>query len=193
MSAERRPVDSERPATARLFFALWPPPAISDSLGETARQAAIRFGGRATRPETIHLTLAFLGDLPEARLPDLVAAAATVRAAPFDLTIDHTGFWSRQRLLWAGVATDPSLAALHARLREALAAAGLPPVPGPREFRPHLTLVRRTRIDADSYLAADLPSIGAITWPCRHFVLVRSCPGPSGSAYQVIEQFPLAY
>lgn len=192
MLAERRPANPERPATARLFFALWPTPVIADSLGETARQAAARFGGRPTRPETIHLTLAFLGDQPTSSLPGLVAAAASVRAAAFDLTMSHTGFWPRQRLIWAGVADSPPLSSLHAGLGEALAAAGYRLASEPRPFRPHLTLVRRIRADGESASAADVPSIAPIAWPCRRFVLVQSTPGPSGSAYRVIEEFPLA-
>lgn len=192
MPADIRPEHPQRPATARLFFALWPPPVIAQRLGEEARQATIHFGGRATRPETIHLTLAFFGNLPEARLPDLVAAAATVRAASFSLTIDHAGFWPRQHLLWAGVQAAAPLSALHGQLLEALTSAGFRPDGEPRMFRSHLTLVRRTQTDAATSGAAELPSVAAMTWPCRSFVLVRSCPGPTGSAYQVIEEFPLA-
>jgi RNA 2',3'-cyclic 3'-phosphodiesterase len=189
--ADSRPDHPQRPDTARVFFALWPSPAIAQRLGEEARQAASRLGGRATRPETIHLTLAFLGNLPEARLPDLLAAAATVRASSFSLTIDHAGLWPRQRLLWAGVQAAEPLSALQGLVLEALAFAGFRPDGEPRMFRPHLTLVRRTRSDDESLRMADLTAIDAIVWHCRSFVLVRSCPEPSGSTYQVIEEFPL--
>ena len=75
----------------RLFFALWPSPHAVESLAGVARDCALRFGGRPTRAETVHMTLAFLGEQPDARFSDIVAAASSVAFAPFDLKLDRLG------------------------------------------------------------------------------------------------------
>lgn len=54
----------------RLFFALWPSPAAAERLASAATDAAARLGGRPTRLETLHLTLAFLGEVADERVFD---------------------------------------------------------------------------------------------------------------------------
>ena len=83
----------------RLFFALWPPAPVARSLANQADALAERSGGRATRRETIHLTLAFLGDVGEAQLPEVLETARAVAAAPFELKLDRLGFWRHNRLI----------------------------------------------------------------------------------------------
>jgi 2'-5' RNA ligase len=172
---------------ARVFFALWPPAEGAERLGGIARATAANHGGRATRPETIHLTLAFVGDVPEARLPDLVDAAAGVRGQPFDLGLDQVGFWTHNRLCWAGTSAPPAaLAELAGALRTALRGAGFPIERERGAFVPHVTLVRKTA----SAVPAQ-PIAPAVAWPCAAFVLVRSRLSVHGSAYEVLREFPL--
>jgi 2'-5' RNA ligase len=73
----------------RLFFALWPSPAAAERLASAATDAAARLGGRPTRLETLHLTLAFLGEVADERVPGLLALATNLPAAPFELRIDQ--------------------------------------------------------------------------------------------------------
>ena len=190
MSAERRPESTERPATARVFFALWPPAGVADPLADIAREAAGRFGGRATRRETIHLTLAFLGDVAESRLAELGAAAAEVRAAPFDFSLDRLGFWRHNHLLWAGCDQPPAaLDDLQASLGKALARAGFKVDGQGRSFSPHVTLVRHIPLGVEpGQLGTLLPPDG-LSWPCEHFVLVRSALSSAGPAYRILREF----
>ena len=58
-------------ASARVFFAAWPAPAIQQALGKLALDLQPRCGGRAIPARNIHLTLVFLGDIERARLPRL--------------------------------------------------------------------------------------------------------------------------
>lgn len=192
MPAEHQPQKSEKPATARVFFALWPPAGVADRLAAIAGEAAARFGGRATRRETIHLTLAFLGDVAASRLTELGAAAAGVQAAPFTLSIDRLGCWSHNHLLWAGCEQPAAaLGELQANLEKALAEAGFRVFGEGRGFAPHVTLVRRIPPGVEpGVFAPALPSNG-LAWPCRHFVLVRSQPTASGSEYLVLREFSL--
>lgn len=181
------------PATARVFFALWPPARVADELGRIARQAADRFGGRAIRPEAIHLTLAFLGEVSEDCLPALADAARSVQAAPFDLILDRLGYWRRNQLLWAGCEASPvALDDLHRELQAVLAGAGLPSGHEPRRFKPHITLVRKLPWRGDRAGVADVTPIGPVHWPCGQFALVRSQLSAEGSSYKIIGEFPLS-
>jgi 2'-5' RNA ligase len=174
--------------SARVFFALWPPAAAAARLGSIARATAAAHGGRATRAETIHLTLAFVGDVAEASLPALIDAAAGVRGQPFDLSLDRLGFWRHNRLCWAGAsAPPPVLAELAGGLHAALRDAGFPVQRERGAFAPHVTLVRKTT----SAVPAQ-PIEPAVAWPCAAFVLVRSRLSARGAAYEELRRFPLA-
>jgi len=177
-----------RPVTARVFFALWPPPALAGKLAGIAVTAAGQFGGKPTRSDTIHLTLAFLGDVAEARLPLLCASASRVVAKSFDLTVDRLDFWRHNHLLWAGCrAVSPALPALADELSAVLGQAGFAIADRERRFTPHVTLLRK--VPADD--CQPLPAIDPLHWPCPSFVLVRSRRSSAGSAYQTLAEFPL--
>ena len=97
MRAEGSGQRNERPDTARVFFALWPPPESARQLADVADSFATRSGGRATSQENIHLTLAFIGDVPVERLADLERAAREMRGEAFALTLDRFGIWRHNR------------------------------------------------------------------------------------------------
>ena len=174
---------------ARVYFALWPPAAIAEPLAGTARSAASQLGGKATRPESIHLTLAFLGAVAESGLPLLVRTAAGVRAAPFDLQIDRLGYWSHNRLLWAGCsAPPPELPGLAKALQQQLGAAGFAVADADRPFAAHLTLLRKLPAGHPPQI---LPPFAPLAWSCTSFVLVRSQLSASGPEYKILAEFPL--
>lgn len=165
---------------------------MADRLGEIAQEAERSFGGRATRCDTIHLTLAFLGNIPEARLAELAVAAREVSAEPFSISLDRLGFWSHNHLLWAGCrASVARLDELFGQLRRALVRAGFRVGGEGRDFAPHVTLIRRVPEATAPSDARPLPSMAPLDWRCERFVLVRSTLSALGSAYQVIDEFPL--
>jgi 2'-5' RNA ligase len=162
----------------RLFFALWPDDAARAALER--RSAAIHrvAGGRATRGDSIHMTLAFLGDCDPDRLAELKAAAAGVRVRPFELVLDEAGFWKHNRIAWAGATAMPdALESVVNDLRAALVGAGF--AFDPKPFVPHITLVRKARPDFV------MPALDPIRWQVADFVLVRSVMRPAGSDYLV--------
>ncbi len=162
----------------RLFFALWPDDATRLALAEWSRQIHRVTGGRPARPETLHQTLAFLGDCPSGRLAELEAAAGRASPRRFELVLDRPGLWNHNRIAWAGAsAVPPELAALVAELRAALADARF--AFDRKPFVPHLTLVRKARP------GRALPEPAPIRWPIDGFVLVRSVPRPEGSEYAI--------
>lgn len=102
------------------------------------------------RPEGLHLTLKFLGDVEESTEPALRRAleetAGRGEARPVTLHVEGFGVFPdfrRPRVVWAGVAPDPALELLQHRAERAFAPRGFPTEA--RAFRPHLTLGRANR------------------------------------------------
>jgi 2'-5' RNA ligase len=176
----------------RLFFALWPSAAMQGDLAAAARAAvsSVR-GGRAVPRESLHLTLAFLGLVPEAAVEAVQKSARGVCPAlgsarrPLDLTLDTLDYWPRSQVLCAtaGAAPSSGAAELAERLKQALIAAGFSPDLKP--FRAHVTLARHV---------SDWPAerdIAPVRWTFSDFALVESRTGPEGSLYSVLDSWPL--
>ena len=156
----------------RVFFALKPSPTVEEVLANMANTSASRFGGKPTRQETIHLTLAFLGEVAAERVTDLIEVARTVRAVPFDIGIDCLGYWRHNQLLWAGFSTTQRpLLVLAGVLRTALGEAEFLPIRDIGNFTPHVTLVRKCAMENASGI---LETTRRIDWHCSNFVLLAS-------------------
>jgi len=166
------------PAGIRLFFALWPDDAVREALTHWAKRLHQACGGRMTRPQNLHLTLAFLGETEAGRLAELKQAAGRVAPRAFALVLDEPGYWKHNRIAWAGAAKDPdTLLTMVADLRSALLAARFRFDPKP--FVSHVTLVRKGNSPRE------LPRLAPIVWRGTGFALIRSVPGPDGIDYTV--------
>lgn len=170
----------------RLFFALWPDDPVRDALAEAAAPLLQACRGRRVAKRNYHLTLAFLGGVAAGRLDEIRTAAGTVRAPPFQLSMDCHGHWAKPRVAWLGCRQPPAAAdALAQSLWTALEPLGFSP--DPRPFRPHLTVLRGSR-------ACDWPGpVAPVAWPVRDFALVRSETLPAGPAYDVLDRWPLRH
>ena len=97
-------------------------------------------------PESVHLTLKFLGGVPADTIPRILEATtgAAQHWPPFSLQIGGTGAfpnWQRPQVFWVGIGGEIGrLTALHRELESALSPLGFPPES--RAFSPHLTLGR---------------------------------------------------
>lgn len=159
----------------RLFFALWPEPALQRRFYDAGRELLHANVGRRLPPENLHLTLVFLGAVT-AEQRDCLLAAAAVRAAPFTLRFDISGYWKRPQLLWVGCRESPaSLRSLVDALKEIAAGCGF--TPEARPYVPHLTLVRKLRRP----LRPAAPE--AIDWAVEGFALVESRTDAAGARY----------
>lgn len=187
MRPDGRPNGPGRPAAARVFFALIPDQAIRDRLDGVAREFATRYGGKATRSDTLHITLAFLGDTPMDRLPALLALAEQVRAPAFELTLDQLGYWRHNHILWAGCSNvPPAVVTLVSALKERLKAAHIPFDASHRNFVPHVTLIRKLAQPSGA-----MPPLSPIPWLCQEFALMRSRLAQSGASYETLGRWPL--
>ncbi len=101
---------------------------------------------RTVRPEGVHLTLKFLGDVDSARVPDIQSAmnASAAGAEPFELALGDTGVFPNPRaarVLWVGVEGDiERLSEMQGRVEENMANLGFRPER--RGFNPHITIGR---------------------------------------------------
>lgn len=165
----------ERSRTVRVFFALWPNQEARNALalaGECLKSAC---GGRLMRKDTLHLTLVFLGAVPEHRLPELKSLAARIEVGAFELMLDKTGWWPHNRIAWAAPkATPEPLQELVSQLQAALRQAGFD-FDGRQEFAPHVTLLRDARCAAGMQLESVRTA-----WRVGHFALVQSVKQDDG-------------
>ena len=172
----------------RLFFALWPTDAVRARLAAAAESHAGL--GRAIAARNLHVTVAFLGAVPEERLDPVVEIARSTQKLTFDgkflLYLDRMEFWRRSNLV-ALTATQapPELLKIVDGLRAGLRERGFQ-LQEHDTFRPHVTLVRDV---------ARGPATAAVTpvqWPVASFALVESKVGQRGSQYSVLDEWSLA-
>lgn len=165
----------------RLFFALWPGEDVRARLAAWSRELHALCGGRAPLAQDLHLTLAFLGRVPDGRIGEVERAAGEVSPRAVTLILDRPGFWKHNRIAWAGASSVPAeLEGLVRGLRHALTRFRI--AFDPKPFVPHVTLLREAREPRA------LPALEPICWDLDAFVLA----GPSargGGRYEVIRSW----
>lgn len=171
------------PQQARVFFALWPEPAVQTALHSHGRDLQRRLGGKLTHRESVHLTLAFLGEVSLDRVGLLQEIAAAVDFQPFTLEIVSAGFWPHNKIAWlAPRSTPPALLDLVDELRGGLSDAGYRVET--RAYAPHITVVRKAQPRPFD------PVVPLVEWTVHEFVLVRSVLDSEGSRYTVLGRWP---
>ena len=179
MAIEQLPKDDR----VRAFFALWPAPETQHLMLRHARDIHRLTGGTLTRPESIHLTLAFLGEIDAARIDAARDAAARAEFKPFALSIETAGCWNHNRIAWLAPRDRPAeLDALVTTLGSGLRDRGFSFEERPHS--PHITIVRKARCGRMDF------AFEPIKWRVREFVLVRSQLHPEGSRYSVVGRWP---
>ncbi|MFC4063759.1 RNA 2',3'-cyclic phosphodiesterase [Actinoplanes subglobosus] len=150
---------------SRLFVAVFPSEEAVDHLCRVLPSSAAR------RPEKWHVTLAFLGDVPDPDVPLVTDALAAV-PPPGPITLRLAGAGRFGSVTWAGVHGDlERLTTFREDIRHALAEAGFPI--DARPFRPHFTISYRY----DRRLTTTLESYSGPSWTVHEFALVDSIDG----------------
>ena len=178
-----------RAPARRLFFALWATAEERRALSAAAAAAVGSSGGRAVPQENLHVTLAFLGQVPAARTTELAALAHRVgtngalAGTPLLLQFERLAYWHAPQILVALSTAGAAAAALAAALQREASAAGF--LPDLKPFRAHVTVARKV-----THAAASTP-LPSVSWKCAEFVLVESRTVATGSVYSVLESYLL--
>ena len=184
--------------TIRSFIAIDLPKTIIASIREIQEGiGAYGFNIRWVRPENIHLTLKFLGDIKEDDSEKITKAVFdSVKAyAPISLFAKGIGVFpgiKRPRVIWVGVSGDlEPLVGLQKKLEEALADLGFEQEKRP--FKGHLTLGRiKGRIDPKKFGDALRAYIGfeSKTFSADKIILYKSELKPTGAVYTELISAP---
>ena len=167
--------------TVRVFFALWPNAAERSRLARW--QSELISGARAMRPESLHATLVFLGEVESFRLEALKLAACEVLAVPFRLCFDQARYWGHNHIMYAAPKHVPlELLQLVGELEKKLIRHRFKFEQ--REYKPHVTLLRNAHWSDDP-----LPAMKPVCWEVADFVLLQS--GQQETSYRVLARFPL--
>jgi 2'-5' RNA ligase len=141
------------------------------------------------RPEGLHITLKFIGEVEAPRVDALkrAAGAAAEGFKSFRLSIEESGTFPPRgaaRVLWLGVRDESGqLSRLQSRLEQECAADGFPREE--RAFKPHLTLAR-LRAPKDAYALSEAhrqATFGPYHFQVSELLVIRSELGPGGSRY----------
>jgi 2'-5' RNA ligase len=166
-----------------MFFALWPEPEVQASLLQLGRELQRGVGGKLTRQASIHLTLAFLGDVDLDRMEEIRSVGARAAFQPFVFAVDTAGCWGHNGVAWLGPRLVPeALLALVGSLKDALQESGFRV--DQRPYAAHATVVRKARCKPIELTPAP------VEWWVNDFVLVRSQLGAQGSRYTVVGRWP---
>lgn len=161
----------------RLFFALWPDSRQRDRMRDFISPVAREVEGRAVDRRNWHVTLAFIGEFPEARIGELHEIRERIEVEPFRLRFDRLEYWARPRIAAVVAPTVPvELARLVEALNLRLQAAGIETED--RTYRPHVTVVRKARPFETQRLAQP----GVTEW--GGFELVESVSDSDGVTYR---------
>ncbi len=165
-------------------------------LQERLRRSGV--SGRWVRPERMHVTLRFLGELEPARFDAVRKALEGPLGGTdrIDLVPEGMGVFphpSRPRVLWVGLSGDvDELGRLALELEDRLAALGLPRERRP--FRAHITLARASREGDLRAVARAARSVGGFrgtSFSVTHLTLYESRLRPGGPDYIPRQRIPL--
>jgi 2'-5' RNA ligase len=180
----------------RTFIALELPPTVLSLLCTVQQELEqLKIRARWVRPENIHLTLKFIGDIEPGDV-DAICAAMTAAAnefSPITLTVRGIGVFptiKRPRVIWVGLDGDiRSLLALQSRLEDKLAEAGV--AKDKRSFKAHLTLGRIKQPPGPAVIRqmmTEYATLSSDEFTCDQVILFKSDLKPSGAVYSQLKQ-----
>jgi 2'-5' RNA ligase len=194
--------DSDRAQEWRLFCAFELPESLRERISQHSqriREAVPEAAASWSRPENIHLTVKFFGNVDPQRVPAISAAAAQVvkEFSPIQIGVGTTGVFprpSRPQVLWIGIDdASHALADLQKKLENEFAREGFPQEG--RAFRPHLTIARiRKPHDAARLAQIHLETkFETVELTLNELVLFRSELSSKGSRYTAISRHRLEH
>lgn len=183
--------------TMRTFIALELPREVKSLLQEMQQELRrLKIGARWVRPQNIHLTLKFLGDINPDDV-DRIGDALNGTVADISglrLSVRGIGVFpgiKRPRVIWVGLGGDlQELFALQSGIEAGLDAIGFPKEK--RGFKAHLTLGRikqAVKPDVIRQMMRQYAGLSSEEFNCDHVTLFKSDLKPSGAVYTLLKKF----
>jgi 2'-5' RNA ligase len=169
----------------RLFLGLPIPPELAQSLARGAQTIELP-KGRRTPPENLHLTLVFLGEVAEPKLPPIEHELSKLNFAPLQIKLTGLGTFPRAGVLFAEAEPTRPLLQLQATVAAAMARCGFPLEDRP--YHPHITLARFDGPLRLNKTQQALPPSLQHNFTADTVNLYRSHSSPAGSHYEILAQ-----
>ena len=179
----------------RVFIAVELPDDIRKALGDVQRQLQpLTDTARWVSPDSIHITLKFIGEVPDKRIEDIDAALTGLTWKPFTVTVHGVGFFPgtrSPRVFWAGMEA-PTMQGLAEQLDTRMERLGFEKEK--RAFRSHITLARARDTRIESALvtgAAEYEEHDFGSFTVDRMFLFKSTLKPSGAVYDKLKEYLL--
>jgi 2'-5' RNA ligase len=177
----------------RCFVAVDLPDKIRDDIQRIQKEIEIP-GVKLVDPGLVHITMKFLGDVPETKIKRVIEALEKVQVAPFTGKIEGTGAFPGRsiRVIWIGAKGD--FAGLNSLVEKTLSSVGFKKEK--RKFTAHATIarVRRPSPEITRTLAPKIEEFAKIDlgeFSVDRFFLKKSTLTPGGPIYDNLAEFPL--
>ena len=177
----------------RCFVAVELPSHMREEIGRLQSRIATD-GLRLVKPELVHVTIKFLGDVPQGNVGPVTEALGRVTFAPFPVRVLGMGAFPGRavRVVWLGLAGN--FQELYLNVEQALKPLGF--APEARGFSPHVTLGRVARPNEEMNRRlgdriADFSSSDLGSFTVDRFYLKKSTLTPGGPIYEDLAGFPL--
>jgi len=149
-------------------------------------------GVRWVEPDDFHITLRFLGDIPEDMAADADDALAALPFTPLEIEIEGVGAFggAKPHALYANVKSNPELTLLQSRHESAMRRIGL--APETRNYMPHVTLARLNRIEPERiYRYIEAHNLFACPrFAVKRVALFSARPSKGGGPYVAERYYP---
>jgi 2'-5' RNA ligase len=138
------------------------------------------------REENYHITLMFIGEVPENEVDIIDEKLSTIDASKFSITLNVLGsFGKPPRVLWLGVEENDTLRNLADQVNKLLGG-------DTSRFHPHITLARiKSGVPCNFRDTLNTTKVRKATWDVDRFVLFKSTLSPNGSVYTPIKTYAL--
>jgi 2'-5' RNA ligase len=182
----------------RLFLAIDPGDVCRHYVGNYIEQISAQAAGiRWVKPDKLHITLSFLGEVDASRVESIVEGGRGIgsRHDPIKAVVSGTGVfptWRRPRVVWLGISDAGALIQLGTDVQHVCASLGFSP---DNPFRAHLTIGRvirpLSRQQRDVLRKSLETPVGPYPFEVTRVSLLQSRLGAAGSVYNEIASFPL--
>jgi 2'-5' RNA ligase len=169
----------------RLFIAVHVPEELRKKMAAIAKELD-REGIRPVKEDNLHITLRFIGEVPDEKASEIEQALRQVKFGNFECTLRGSGVFPNEsyvRVVWAGIESGGKLEELSGKVNQALAG-----FPGDEKFSAHLTLARvKKKTEVRDFLERHGGDFGSFT--VDSFELIQSVLGPDGPKYTTVAVF----